>query len=78
MSTATITTAWYRGMADLCARGVALPGPDNPVLETAWRDFRNLAAMAGSTGEFSKEGPRLAASLAEEAIARDQRGIDSF
>ena len=78
MSTATIATAWYRGLADLCARGVELPGPGNAVLETAWRDFTNLATMIGSNRKFAKEGPKLAASLAEEALARHSNDVEDF
>ena len=78
MSTKAVATAWYRGMVDLCARGMELPGPGNPVLESAWQEFENLAAVVDSPRDFRKQGPRLAASLAEEALARHDRGIDGF
>lgn len=78
MSTKTVATAWYRGMVDLCARGVELPGSGNPVLESAWQEFESLAAAVDSHKDLRKQGPRLAACLAEEALARHSRGIDGF
>lgn len=76
MATTAIATAWYRGMLTLSARGVDLPGPDSSVLETAWREFDCLASMVVGQKTFRREGPKLAAHLAAEALARHERGLD--
>ncbi|UCG42482.1 MAG: hypothetical protein JSU73_11525 [candidate division WOR-3 bacterium] len=76
MATASIAAAWYRGLLSLAAQGVDLPGPDNSVLESAWKEFSCLASMVVTLKTFRKEGPKLAASLAEEALARHARGLD--
>ena len=76
MATATIAAAWYRGLLSLAARGIDTPEPDNIVLESAWKEFRCLASMVETLKTFRKEGPKLAASLAEDALARHARGLD--
>ncbi len=76
MATAAIATAWYRGLLSLGDRGIDLPGPDNSVLESAWKEFKCLASMVVTLKTFRKEGPKLAACLAEDALARHARGLD--
>jgi len=76
MATAAIATAWYRGLLSLGDRGVDLPGPDDSALESAWKEFSCLASMVVALKSFRREGPKLAAYLAEDALARHARGLD--
>jgi hypothetical protein len=76
MATAAIAAAWYRGLLSLGSRGIDLPGPDDSALGSAWKEFRCLASMVANLKTFRKEGPKLAASLAEDALARHARGLD--
>lgn len=76
--TNAVTTAWYRGLADLSDRGVELLEPGHEVMIAAWQEYAALASQAESVDLFAFEAPKLAAYLLTEALERHKRGLPVF